>query len=223
MCQYCGSFASQRTIMLKILIADDHSLVRYGLKLALHNYFKDSLIEESWDGDSVKARLESDQYDVLLLDLNMPETDSPLLLQWIREFHPQVKILVVSMNDERIFGKRALQQGAHGYLEKDSPPDELARAVKMITAGKKYTSPNLADILINETLQGKAANPFDELAPREFQVAMYLVKDYTVTQISEILQVQYTSVNTFKRRIFQKLNIETKTELIRLADAYNIG
>lgn len=209
--------------MMKILIADDHSLVRYGLKLALHNYFKDSVIDESWDGSSVREQLASDTYDLLLLDLNMPATDSTQLLQWIGENHPKLKILVVSMNDERIFGKRALQQGADGYLEKDSPPDELARAVNMIMAGKKYASPNLADILITETLNGKAANPFDELAPREFQVAMYMIKDYTVTQISEILKVQYTSVNTFKRRIFQKLNIDSKAELVKLADAYNVG
>lgn len=209
--------------MMKILIADDHSLVRYGLKLALHNYFKDSQIDEAWDGESVKAQFALHRYDLLLLDLNMPETDSTILLQWIREFHAETKILVVSMNDESIFGKRSLQQGAHGYLEKDSPPDELAKAVTTLMNGKRYASPRLATILINDTLAGKSGNPFDQLTAREFQVAIYLAKDYSVTQISEILQVQYTSVNTFKRRIFKKLNIENKGALVRLADAYNLG
>jgi len=208
---------------MKILIADDHSLVRYGLKLALHNYFKDSQIDESWDGASVKAQFAIHAYDLLLLDLNMPETDSTILLQWIREFHPETKVLVVSMNDESIFGKRSLQQGAHGYLEKDSTPEELAKAVTTIMNGKRYASPNLASILINDTLGGKSGNPFDMLTAREFQVAIYLAKDYSVTQISEILQVQYTSVNTFKRRIFKKLNVENKSALVRLADAYNLG
>ena len=208
---------------MKILIADDHSLVRYGLKLALHNYFKDSQIDESWDGVSVKAQFALHTYDLLLLDLNMPETDSTILLQWIREFHPDTKVLVVSMNDESIFGKRSLQQGAHGYLEKDSPPEELAKAVMTLMNGKRYASPNLANILINDTLAGKSANPFDRLTAREFQVAIYLAKDYSVTQISEILQVQYTSVNTFKRRIFKKLDIDNKSALLRLADAYNLG
>ncbi|WP_019943224.1 response regulator [Dyadobacter beijingensis] len=209
--------------MMKILIADDHSLVRFGLKLALHNYFKISQIDESWDGESVKAQFTAHSYDLLLLDLNMPDTDSTVLMQWVTEFYPQTKILVVSMNDESIFGKRALQQGAHGYLEKDSPPEELVKAVTTIMSGKRYASPNLANILINDTLTGRSGNPFDQLTPREFQVATYLVKDYSVTQISEILQVQYTSVNTFKRRIFKKLNIPNKTALIRLADAYNLG
>lgn len=209
--------------MMKILIADDHSLVRYGLKLALHNYFKDSQIDEAWDGESVKGQFALHRYDLLLLDLNMPETDSTILLQWIREFHAETKILVVSMNDESIFGKRSLQQGAHGYLEKDSPPDELAKAVTTLMNGKRYASPRLATILINDTLAGKSGNPFDQLTAREFQVAIYLAKDYSVTQISEILQVQYTSVNTFKRRIFKKLNIENKGALVRLADAYNLG
>ena len=209
--------------MMKILIADDHSLVRYGLKLALHNHFKDSQIDESWDGASVKAQFAMHAYDLLLLDLNMPETDSTVLLQWILEFHVNTKVLVVSMNDESIFGKRSLQQGAHGYLEKDSSPEELLKAVKTILDGKRYASPNLATILINDTLTGKSGNPFDQLTTREFQVAIYLAKDYSVTQISEILQVQYTSVNTFKRRIFKKLNIENKSALVRLADAYNLG
>ncbi|OJV14597.1 MAG: DNA-binding response regulator [Dyadobacter sp. 50-39] len=208
---------------MKILIADDHSLVRYGLKLALHNYFKDSQIDESWDGTSVRAQFALHSYDLLLLDLNMPETDSTILLQWIREFHVNTKVLVVSMNDESIFGKRALQQGAHGYLEKDSSPEELAKAINTIMNGKRYASSNLANILINDTLTGKSANPFDRLTAREFQVAIYLAKDYSVTQISEILQVQYTSVNTFKRRIFKKLDIENKSALVRLADAYNLG
>jgi two-component system, NarL family, invasion response regulator UvrY len=209
--------------MMKILIADDHSLVRYGLKLALHNYFRDSQIDESWDGASVKAQFALHRYDLLLLDLNMPETDSTILLQWIREFHTETKVLVVSMNDESIFGKRSLQQGAHGYLEKDSPPEELAKAVTTLMNGKRYASPKLANILINDTLTGKSGNPFDQLTAREFQVAIYLAKDYSVTQISEILQVRYTSVNTFKRRIFKKLNIENKSALLRLADAYNLG
>ncbi|MBO9612928.1 MAG: response regulator transcription factor [Dyadobacter sp.] len=209
--------------MMKILIADDHSLVRYGLKLALHNHFKDSQIDESWDGASVKAQFAVHAYDLLLLDLNMPETDSTLLLQWILEFHVNTKVLVVSMNDESIFGKRSLQQGAHGYLEKDSSPEELLKAVTTIMNGKRYASPNLATILINDTLTGKSGNPFDRLTTREFQVAIYLAKDYSVTQISELLQVQYTSVNTFKRRIFKKLNIENKSALVRLADAYNLG
>ncbi|SDD58232.1 two component transcriptional regulator, LuxR family [Dyadobacter soli] len=208
---------------MKILIADDHSLVRYGLRLALHNYFKDSQIDESWDGASVRAQFAMHAYDLLLLDLNMPETDSTVLLQWIREYHENTKVLVVSMNDESIFGKRSLQQGAHGYLEKDSSPEELAKAVTTIMNGKRYASPNLANILINDTLKGKSGNPFDQLTAREFQVAIYLAKDYSVTQISEIMQVQYTSVNTFKRRIFKKLNVENKSALVRLADAYNLG
>lgn len=209
--------------MMKILIADDHSLVRYGLKLALQNYFKDSQIDESWDGESVKASFATHAYDLLLLDLNMPETDSTILLQWVRETHPQTKILVVSMNDESVFGKRALQQGAHGYLEKDSTPEELARAVTTIINGRRYASATLSTILINDTLSGKSGNPFDQLTAREFQVATYLVKDYSVTQISEILQVQYTSVNTFKRRIFKKLDIPNRAALVRLADAYNLA
>ncbi|MHA4739981.1 response regulator [Dyadobacter sp. MSC1_007] len=209
--------------MIKILIADDHSLVRYGLKLALSRHFTECHIDESWDGASVMQQLKSIAYDLVLLDLNMPETDSTVLIRWIRDFHPDTRILIVSMNNESVFGKRSLQLGVHGYLEKDSPPVELVKAVDVILSGKKYLSANLSDILINDTLKGKTANPFDELTPREFQVAMYMVQGHSVTQISEMLQVQYTSVNTFKRRIFEKLNVDDSKGLIQLADAYNLG
>ncbi|PSL31281.1 response regulator [Dyadobacter jiangsuensis] len=209
--------------MKKILIADDHSLVRYGLKVALINHLTDVEIDESWDGQSTMSQLKGNTYDLVLLDLSMPDTDISTILHWIRNFHPDTKVLIVSMNNEVVFGKRALQMGAHGYIEKDASPEELIKAVDVVLSGKKYMSTDLADAIVNDTLNGKASNPFDQLTPREFQVAMYIVQDYSITQISELMQLQYTSVSTFRRRIFEKLNIADRKGLMQLADAYKLN
>lgn len=209
--------------MKKILIADDHSLVRYGLKVALINHLTDVEIDESWDGQSTMSQLKGNTYDLVLLDLSMPDTDISTILHWIRNFHPDTKVLIVSMNNEVVFGKRALQMGAHGYIEKDASPEELIKAVDVVISGKKYMSTDLADAIVNDTLNGKASNPFDQLTPREFQVAMYIIQDYSITQISELMQLQYTSVSTFRRRIFEKLNIADRKGLMQLADAYKLN
>lgn len=209
--------------MKKILIADDHSLVRYGLKVALLKHFADAQIDESWDGQSIMTQLKINTYDLVLLDLSMPDTDPNTILHWIRNYHQDTKVLIVSMNNETIFGKRALQMGAHGYIEKDASPDDLIKAVNVVFSGKKYMSADLAEIIVNDTLNRKSMNPFDELTPREFQVAMYIIQDYSITQISEMMQLQYTSVSTFRRRIFDKLNISDRKGLVQLADAYKLN
>ncbi|SDF86743.1 two component transcriptional regulator, LuxR family [Dyadobacter soli] len=209
--------------MKKILIADDHSLVRYGLRVALLNHFADAEIDESWDGQSIMNQLKTNIYELVLLDLSMPDTDANTVIHWIRNFHPDTKILIVSMNNETIFGKRALQMGAHGYIEKDASPDDLIRAVNVVLTGKRYMSADLAEVIVHDTLNKKSLNPFDELTPREFQVAMYIIQDYTITQISELMQLQYTSVSTFRRRIFEKLNVADRKGLVQLADAYKLN
>jgi DNA-binding NarL/FixJ family response regulator len=209
--------------MKKILIADDHSLVRYGLRVALLNHFTDAQIDEGWDGQTIMTQLKINRYDLVLLDLGMPDTDPMTILHWIKNFHPDTKVLIVSMNSEAIFGKRALQMGAHGYIEKDASPEDLIKAANVVLAGKKYMSADLADIIVNDSLNHKSINPFDQLTPREFQVAMYIIQDYTITQISELMQLQYTSVSTFRRRIFEKLNIADRKALVQLADAYKLS
>lgn len=209
--------------MKKILIADDHSLVRYGLKVAMLHHFADAQIDEGWDGQSIMTQLKINTYDLVLLDLSMPDTDPIAILHWIRNFHADTKVLIVSMNNESVFGKRALQMGAHGYIEKDASPEDLLRAVDVVLSGKKYMSADLADIIMNDTLSGKPMNPFDGLTPREFQVAMYIVQDYTINQISDLMQLQYTSVSTFRRRVFEKLNISDRKALVQLADAYKLN
>lgn len=206
-----------------MLIADDHALVRYGLKVAILEYFPECRVDESSDGNSVMEKLKNHTYDLILLDLSMPKTDPTVLLHWIRNFQQNAKVLVVSVNNENIFGKRSLQLGAHVYIEKDASAEELIKAVRTVLAGRKYMSANLSEIIINDVRDGASRNPFDKLTAREFQVAMFIVQDYSIAQICEKLQLKYTSVCSVRQRVFEKLDIEDRKTLVQLADAYSLS
>lgn len=209
--------------MQRILIADDHSIVRFGLSTTLQKSFPDYILDEAWDADTVMESMKQHPYAVILLDLNMPDTDPSILLHWIKNFHSTTKVLVISMNEEKLFGMRSIQLGAHGYIKKDANQEEIVKAVQRVLAGKKYISHELADAILDNTLDGKSVNPFDRLSPREFQVAMYMVQDYSVKQIGEMLQIQYATVNTFKQRIYEKLELEHRKDLMKLATAYSFA
>lgn len=208
--------------MKRILIADDHHIVRIGLTMMLQESFSDYTIDEAWSAKSVMSLMKKDTYTLVLLDLVMPDTDPTILMHYIKNFHPKTKVLILSMNDETLYGTRCIQLGAQGYLEKDSPKEQIAEAVHTVLSGKKYISQELTDILLQNSLEGKPANPFERLSQREFQIAVYLVQDYSQKQISEILQVHYDTVNTLKQRLYVKLNIEHHKELTALASAYGV-
>lgn len=208
--------------MKRIIVADDHHVVRFGLAMMLVELFPDCIIDEAWDTESVMALMKKNTYTLVLLDLVMPNTDPTILMYHIKNFHPKTKVLVLSMNEEALYGARFIQLGAHGYLKKDAPKDEIGKAIHIILAGKKYVSQKLADILLQNSLEGKSNRPFDRLSTREFQVAMYLVQGHTQVQIGDLMKLKYGTVNTLKQRLYEKLNIESHNELAELAFIYGV-
>lgn len=208
--------------MNRVLIADDHDIVRFGLTMMIQDTFPGCKPDEAWDAQSVMALMRQKEYPLLLLDLVMPDTDPNALLHHIRNFHPGTRVLILSMNDEALYGARFIHLGAHGYIKKDAPKDEIRKAIHTVLAGKKYVSQQLGEALLQESLDGKRANPFERLSAREFQVAMHLVQGYSQKQISEMLQVQYGTVNTLKQRLFEKLNIEHHKDLTELSLLYGL-
>jgi len=202
------------------LIADDHDIVRFGLIMMIRETFPGCTPDEAWDAESVMALMKKKIYPLVLLDLVMPDTDPNALLHHIRNFHPETRVLILSMNDEALYGSRFIQLGANGYIKKDAPKDEIKKAIHTVLAGKKYVSQELGDALVQDSLDGTMGNPFERLSPREFQVAMHLVQGYSQKQISEMLQVQYGTVNTLKQRLFEKLNIEHHKDLAELSLIY---
>lgn len=209
--------------MNKILVADDHSVVRFGLKIIIRENFPDKEVLEAFNGKTVMEQMQRDKFELVLLDLVMPDTDSGALMQWITSRYPETKILIVSMNPENLYGKRYLQLGAQGYLKKVAEQEEMIRAIGTVLGGKKYVSEELTGLILEEASQGKKLNPFDGLTPREFQIAILLSKNQTLTQISEGLKIHYTTASTHKQRIYEKLNIEHASQLIELADIYRIA
>ncbi|WP_118975314.1 response regulator transcription factor [Taibaiella koreensis] len=208
--------------MKRFLVADDHSIVRFGLKMMLETSFPGCTVDEASHGEDVMARMRENSYELILLDLIMPNTDTNNLLHFIRSFHSETKVLVVSMNEEALYGLRTIQLGAQGYLKKDAPKEELEQAVSMVLSGKRYISSELADLLIESSLEKKPLNPFERLTPREFQVATLMLQDLSPKQIGEALQIQYGTVSTLKHRIFEKLHITSRKQLVTLASTYPV-
>lgn len=208
--------------MKNILIADDHSLIRSGLRMMLGQMAIKTDISEAWDAKTVMTRLKEKAFDLVLLDIQMPATDSVVLMHWIQSFYPDTKILIVSQNPENTYGKRYLQLGANGFIGKTVPDEELIKAITQVLNGETYISEGLSRSIVQGVLNGVSGNPFDQLSQREFQVVICLAKGYTMNEVCEMLQVQYSTAHTHKRRAFEKLNIEDNKDLARLAGAYDL-
>ena len=208
--------------MKNILIADDHSLIRAGLRMVLDKMSFKANISEAWDSKTVMMRLKEMPFDLILLDIQMPATDSVVLMHWIQSFYPDTKILIVSQNPENTYGKRYMLLGANGFISKTASDDEMMKAINKVLNGDTYVSAELSSSIVRGVFSGAQANPFDQLSQREFQVIICLAKGYPMTEICEMLQVQYSTAHTHKRRAFEKLNIEDNKDLSELAAAYDL-
>lgn len=215
-------FVPTDRFMKNILIADDHSLIRSGLRMVLDGMAVATTIHEASDAKSVMATMKEKPFDLVLLDIQMPSTDPVVLMHWIRSFYPSTKILIVSQNPEHIFGKRYLLLGADGFISKTAPDNEMIKAVTRVLNGDKYISEQLSQTMLQTMLNGAGANPFDQLSQREFQVVICLAQGYALNDICEMLQVQYSTAHTHKRRAFEKLNVEDNKDLTKLACAFDL-
>ena len=208
--------------MKNILIADDHSLIRSGLRMVLDGMSLTTEISEAWDARSVMAKMKEKPFDLVLLDIQMPATDSVVLMHWIQSFYTDTKILIVSQNPEITYGKRYIQLGANGFINKIAPDEEMIKAITRVLNGQTYVSEELSQSIVVGALNSASANPFDQLSQREFQVVICLAKGYSINEVCDMLQVQYSTAHTHKRRAFEKLNIEDNKALAQLAGAYDL-
>jgi two-component system, NarL family, invasion response regulator UvrY len=208
--------------MTKILLTDDHAIIRQGLKILIEKIVPHCEIDEAWDGDSAFQKIKKNDYDLIILDVTMPDTDSFGLVGNIVAFKPKSKILMFSMNAEEIYAKKYLQLGAKGYVPKDSPEDEIKKAISMVLDNKKYLSAALSESLMDDALGGhKSSNPFETLSDREFEIATHLVRGETVSGISNKLNLHTSTVGTHKARIFEKLGCNNLVDLNTLAKVHH--
>lgn len=204
--------------MKKFLLVDDHMVVRSGIKILLSDIYNPSEIHEAMNGETAIAKLKESKYDLIMLDIQMPNTDTLGLMEYIHITYPDAKVLMFSMSAENIYAKRFMKAGAYGFISKESPLEEITRAINAILNGKKYISESLAE----DSFSGKSANPFNELSPREFEIVTLLLEGKTVTDISHVLNIQTSTVGTHKARLFEKLGVANILDLKEMATTYNL-
>ncbi len=204
-----------------ILLIDDHHIVRTGIKLILTERLN-VLIDEAANGASAIDQIKKNVYSLIMLDINMPDTNGFQLLKQVLRIKPDSNVLMFSMNPEEHFAKRFIKTGAKGYLNKEASDNEILKAVSTILSGKKYISDGMAQMLLDESEQDKTDNPFKLLSNREFEVAISLIKGKTPGEIAEQINLHPSTIGTYKTRILEKLNVHNVIELNQLATMYDI-
>ena len=208
--------------MKRFLLTDDHEVVRSGVASVLKNDFPSCEVYEASNEDQAWILLKKEEFDLIILDIHMPGSDALTFTEKIKSFYPATKVLIFSMGAEHIYAKRFLNAGASGFVTKDSGLTELRKAIQLSLQGKKYISENLASLLVDSIQSKQKVNPFENLSARELEVLALLIKGGTVTGISTALNLSISSANTYKRRIFQKLNITNLVDLIQLANLHKM-
>ena len=209
--------------MANILIVDDHIVITTGLKIVIGNFLPDSDIDVANDGDIAFEKIKHRNYDLIIMDISLPNTDSFNVVSNILAIKPTSRILMFSMSPEEMFAKRYLKIGALGYINKDAPLDEIKNAIEHALKNKRYLSPELQEKLALETLSNDHhENQFDKLSPREFEIVQHLVHGDSVSEISRKLNLHTSTVGTHKAKIFEKLKCENIVELVTMAKVHNL-
>jgi DNA-binding NarL/FixJ family response regulator len=203
--------------MLKILIADDHPIVRTGLKQILDEAPVKIASEEAKDGNEVLRKTAGQAYDLILLDIAMPGVNGLDCLKQIKKQNPGLPVLIISMYPEEQYAVRALKAGASGYLTKQSAPDELLQAIHKVLAGGKYVSASLAEKLAWRLEDDGAANPHEALSDREYEVLCLIASGKTASQIALQLCLSVKTVSTYRVRILEKMKLKNNAELTHYA------
>lgn len=200
--------------MIRILIADDHPVVRQGLRQVLEDEADLQVTAEAGDAAEVHARLEEGDYDVVVLDLSMPEVHGVSLVQEVHERRPDLRILVLSIHPEDQYALRCLKAGARGYVHKGSAAEELVGAIRMVVGGRRYLSEAFAESLLREA-QPEGRAPHERLSTREYQVLTGIAGGRSVTQIAAGIGVSVKTVSTYRTRMLEKLGIASNAEATR--------
>jgi len=199
--------------MIRILIADDHSIVRRGLKEILIDEFADVQISEVNDGIELLKKSREEKWNIIISDLSMPGKNGLEALKQLKEEFPKLPVLIVSMHPEDRYAIRVLRAGASGYLTKESASEELVNAVKTILNGKRYITATVADKLAQSLDQHSDKELHETLSDREFDVLKLIASGKTISEIAGELSLSATTVSTYRARILVKMSLRTNAEL----------
>jgi len=200
--------------MIKILIADDHTMFREGLKHILAEYPDLVAADEANNGQEVLDKIWKNDYDMVLLDITMPGMTGLEALKQLKNDKPKLPVLILSMHPEEQYAVRVLRAGASGYLTKESAPDELITAIRKISQGRKYITPSLAERLASEFEADSEKPLHDILSDREYQVLRMIAEGKTVKDIANELSLSIKTVSTYRTRIMEKMKMKTNAEVM---------
>lgn len=203
--------------MLSILIADDHYLIRRGLKQLLVEKLPTLNVDEAEDGFRTLALARERHYDVIVLDISMPGKDGLDLIRDLKDLDPATHVLILSIQPEEQYALRAFRLGASGCLNKSGDPGDLVEAVKTVVTGRRYLSPKAQELLLDDVAGVGTAPPHRRLSDREYQVFRLLASGKTIGEISELLALSVKTVSTYRTRILEKMGLENNAQITHYA------
>jgi two-component system invasion response regulator UvrY len=208
--------------MKRILLVDEYAIVRKGIRVLIAEQIASVCMDEARTEEEAIQLMKEKQYQLIVLDPSMPNTDFCKLLEWIQVKAPDAHILILSMQSEEIYGLRCLQLGVRGFLCKSATNEEIILAIRKVLNGEKYISRRLSELLIERLNNPRASdNPFDRLSQREMEIASQLEKGKSLNEICQILNIQYSTANTYKRRIFEKLRVGNVLDLAKMVNSFD--
>lgn len=199
---------------MNILIADDHTIVRKGIRQILMEEFNEAVIEEVADGNEMLYKIRNEKFDIVISDISMPGRSGLESLKQVKEEFPKLPVLILSMHSEDQYAIRVLKAGASGYLTKDSAPEELVKAVKQIISTGRYISPAVADKLAENINLRSTEQLHESLSDREFEVLKMIGSGKTVSEIAQILSLSVNTISTYRVRILEKTKLHSNSEVM---------
>lgn len=207
---------------MKVLLADDHSIVRTGLRKILESRAEIEKVVECSNGREALEIIREQGPDIAVLDISMPEMTGLEVLRKVNELKLEVKCLILSMHPEKEYALRAIRLGAFGYLSKSMAAEELQKAIHLITQGKKYISADLQDILLEFTANPTQHDPHEKLSEQEYRVLILLAEGKSLNEIAEKLFISNKTVSTYKTRLLEKMDMSSIAELTRYAITHKL-
>lgn len=209
--------------MIRVLIADDHVIVRNGLKKLFEVMGDLEVAGEAANGDAVLQTLQRGEFDLILLDLTMPGLSGVELIERIHATHPSLPILVLSMRNELHVVKRVIHAGIAGYVTKGGSEDQLIDAIRKVADGKRFIDPEIAELIMFENTLNNEPPTMESLSERERQFLMYFAQGMRVTEIAKLLEVSTKSASTYKMRLMKKMGFSNNSELLMYAVEYGLN
>ncbi|MBT8253890.1 MAG: response regulator transcription factor [Bacteroidia bacterium] len=208
--------------MKKILIADDHAILRKGIIQLLKEDLEDYQFVEASNGIEVISLVRKDKFELILLDISMPELNGIDALKQIRAMRFETPVIMLTVQAEDQYAIRVLKAGAQGFLNKDTAPEELLTAIKKVLSGKKYITETVSDLLINNIRLKKEGKEIDLLSDREIQVMQHMAEGQSISEIAKNIGLSINTISTYRSRIMNKLSLKNNAAIIRYAIDNNI-